>query len=135
MRNLTAPVIPQELWETAKDRMVSVYKDSSNLALCLAILEAFSLTNKRKYRSDLGMFLHESNIEDFFTNDNRDIVVSLHLHPHPLQQKWEYSSSCAQFAAQTDWQTPQYFWRFYNCPAAHIFSHFPALKIPQNSGS
>lgn len=75
-KELTAPVIPQELWETAKDRMVSVYKDSSNLALCLAILEAFSLTNKRKYRSDLEMFLHESNIEDFFTNDNCDIVVS-----------------------------------------------------------
>lgn len=75
-KELTAPVIPQELWEATKDRMVSVYKNSSNLALCLAILEAFVLENKRKYRSDLEIFLHESNIEDFFINDNQDIVVS-----------------------------------------------------------
>lgn len=75
-KELAAPVIPQELWDAAKDRMASVYKDSSNLALCLTILEAFALENKRKYRSDFEMFLHESNIEDFFINDNRDIVVS-----------------------------------------------------------
>ncbi len=73
---LDTPVIPQELWDAAKDRMASVYQDSSNLALCLAILEAFELANKRKYRSDLEVFLHESNIEDFFNNDNRDVVVS-----------------------------------------------------------
>ncbi len=75
-KELTAPVIPQELWDVTKDRMISVYKNSSNLALCLAILEAFVLENKRKYRSDLEIFLHESNIEDFFINDNQDIVVS-----------------------------------------------------------
>ncbi len=75
-KELVTPVIPQELWEEAKDRMAEVYKDSSNLWLCLAILEAFSLANKRKYRSDLEVFLHESNIEDFFENDNRDVVVS-----------------------------------------------------------
>lgn len=75
-KGLETPVIPQERWEEARDRMAAVYKDSSNLALCLAILEAFALANKRKYRSDLEVFLHESNIEDFFSNDNRDVVVS-----------------------------------------------------------
>lgn len=75
-KELVTPVIPQDLWEEAKNRMAAVYKDSSNLALCLAILEAFELANRRKYRSDLEVFLHESNIEDFFRNDNRDVVVS-----------------------------------------------------------
>lgn len=70
------PVISQELWEGAKNRMAAVYRDSSNLALCLAILEAFELANKRKYQSDLEVFLHESNIEDFFRNDSSDVVVS-----------------------------------------------------------
>ncbi len=75
-KELDTPVIPQKLWDAARDRMASVYQDSTNLALCLAILEAFALANKRKYRSDLEVFLHESNIEDFFENDSRDVVVS-----------------------------------------------------------
>lgn len=76
MKRLETPIIPDELWEEARDRMTMVYKDSSNLALCLAILEAFALANRRKYRSDLEVFLHESGIEDFFRNDNCDVVVS-----------------------------------------------------------
>lgn len=76
MKRLETPIIPDELWEEARDRMAMVYKDSSNLALCLAILEAFALANRRKYRSDLEVFLHESGIEDFFRNDNCDVVVS-----------------------------------------------------------
>lgn len=76
LNGLETHVIPQERWDEARDRMAEVYKDSSNLALCLAILEAFALANRRKYRSDLEVFLHESNIEDFFRNDNRDVVVS-----------------------------------------------------------
>ncbi len=39
--------------------MTMVYKDSSNLR-CACILEAFALANRRKYRSDLEVFLHES---------------------------------------------------------------------------
>ncbi len=76
MKRLETPIIPDELWEEARDSMTMVYKDSSNLALCLAILEAFALANRRKYRSDLEVFLHESGIEDFFRNDNCDVVVS-----------------------------------------------------------
>ena len=76
MKRLETPIIPDELWEEARDRMTMVYKDSSNLALCLAVLEAFALANRRKYRSDLEVFLHESGIEDFFRNDNCDVVVS-----------------------------------------------------------
>lgn len=76
MKRLETPIIPDELWEEARDRMAMVYKDSSNLALCLAILEAFALANRRKYRSDLEVFLHESGIEDFFRNDNCDVAVS-----------------------------------------------------------
>lgn len=76
MKRLETPIIPDGLWDEARDRMALVYKDSSNLALCLVILDAFALANKRKYRSDLEVFLHESNIEDFFRNDNRDVVVS-----------------------------------------------------------
>ncbi len=75
-KELATPVISQELWDAAKDSMASVYRNSSNLALCLAILEAFSLANERKYRSDLEMFLHESNIEDFIVGDKHDVVVS-----------------------------------------------------------
>lgn len=73
---LAAPIIPQNLWDEAKDRMALLYRDSSNLTLCLNILEAFALANEKKYKSDLEMFLHESNIEDFFSADSGEIVVS-----------------------------------------------------------
>jgi len=75
-KNLTTPIIPDEKWEEAKGRMQATYGDSSNLALCMGILETFELANKRKYKSDLEIFLHESNIEDFFRNDKGDVVVS-----------------------------------------------------------
>lgn len=73
---LKTPIIPDEKWENAKSRLARYYEKSSNLALCLTILEVFEQSNKRKYKSDLEAFLHESKLEDFFENENGDIVVS-----------------------------------------------------------
>ncbi len=75
-KGLTTPIISDEKWEDAKSRMERYYEQSSNLALCLTILEAFEQSNKRKYKSDLEAFLHESKLEDFFQNENGDVVVS-----------------------------------------------------------
>ncbi|MDE7478732.1 MAG: RecQ family ATP-dependent DNA helicase, partial [Lachnospiraceae bacterium] len=75
-KNLTTPIIPEEIWKEAKNRMETVYEGSSNFALCMVILEAFEQANIKKYKSDLEVFLHESKIEDFFRNDSGDVIVS-----------------------------------------------------------
>lgn len=75
-KDLTTPIISDAKWEDAKSRMARYYERSSNLALCLTILAVFEQSNKRKYKSDLEAFLHESKLEDFFQNENGDVVVS-----------------------------------------------------------
>lgn len=75
-KDLTTPVIADEKWEEAKNKMLHFYKDSSNLELCRIMLETFELTNRKKYKSDLELFLHESKLEDFFQNDNAEVIVS-----------------------------------------------------------
>ena len=75
-KDLATPIISDEKWEEAKNRLIQFYGQSSNLALCLTILEVFEQSNKKKYKSDLETFLHESKLEDFFQNENGDVVVS-----------------------------------------------------------
>lgn len=66
-KNLSTPVIDEESWEDAKNAMVTYYKNSANLELCLKMLEAFELANRKKYKSDFELFLHESRL---FYNGN-----------------------------------------------------------------
>jgi len=75
-KDLATPIISDEKWEEAKSRLIRYYEKSSNLALCLTVLETFEQSNKKKYKSDLESFLHESKLEDFFENENGDVVVS-----------------------------------------------------------
>lgn len=75
-KDLSSPIIDEERWNEAKNKLKQQYKDSSNLKLCLDILETFEWTNKKKYKSDLELFLHESRIEDFFQSEYSEVVVS-----------------------------------------------------------
>ena len=73
----SSPLISDDKWESAKQDLASLYGSSSNLPLCQSILEAFELANpKGKYQSDFEIFLHESKIEDFASDENGAIVVS-----------------------------------------------------------
>lgn len=75
-RDPETPTIPEESWIEAKRKLIDRYRDSTNLALCLFILQAFELGNLKKYRSDFEMFLHESRIEDFIQGANGKVLVS-----------------------------------------------------------
>ena len=46
------------------------------MPIIMNILKTFEETNEKKYRTDLEMFLHESKIEDFYTNDKGVITIS-----------------------------------------------------------
>lgn len=75
-KDLQTPVIPEERWIQAKEKLCDYYRDSRNLALCLSILQAFELGKLKKYQSDFELFLHESKMEDFIQNEAGKVLVS-----------------------------------------------------------
>lgn len=71
-----SPTISDELWSKAKEALKNDYRDSECLPLCLNMLEDFELSNERKYKTDLEMFLHESQLEDFYRDEQGVVTVS-----------------------------------------------------------
>lgn len=71
-----SPVISNEQWDSAVKALREYYCNSACLPIILNILHTFEKTNEKKYRTDFEMFLHESNIEDFYTNEQGVITIS-----------------------------------------------------------
>jgi ATP-dependent DNA helicase RecQ len=70
-------VINDELWAKAKRELERSFSRSSKLELCKSIIHDFEATNtKKKYLSDLEVFIRESKLEDFFTETGEIIFVS-----------------------------------------------------------
>ncbi len=70
------PVISDQRWQDAMDALEKRYRNSACLPVILSILHTFEETNERKYRTDLEMFLHESKLEDFYTDEQGVITIS-----------------------------------------------------------
>ncbi len=71
-----SPVISNEQWDSAVEALQEYYCNSACLPIILNILNTFEKTNEKKYRTDFEMFLHESKIEDFYTNEQGVITIS-----------------------------------------------------------
>ncbi|HBF19522.1 MAG TPA: RecQ family ATP-dependent DNA helicase, partial [Cryomorphaceae bacterium] len=70
-------LIAAEDWEHAKKALKDQFRNSTKLPLCLNLLEDFETTHpKRKYRSDLEVFIRESKLEDFYHAGSETIMVS-----------------------------------------------------------
>lgn len=70
-------VISDEVWENAKRELVNKFRNSTKLEICKNIIKDFEATNpKRKYKSDLEVFIRESKFEDFFNENGETIYVS-----------------------------------------------------------
>src|SRR5690606_12587467 len=53
------------------------FRNSQKLALCKNIIKDFeALHSKRKYKSDFEVFIRESKLEDFFSEDGQTVFVS-----------------------------------------------------------
>lgn len=74
--NRESKVISDDNWNAAKERLSSVYHDSSCLDICLNMLNNFESINRTKFRTDLEEFIKESKYEDFYNDDKEDILVS-----------------------------------------------------------
>lgn len=70
-------VISDEIWAAAKRELRNKFQQSSKLEVCNNIIRDFEATNpKRKYKSDLEVFIRESKLEDFFNENGETIFVS-----------------------------------------------------------
>lgn len=75
-KQLQTPLIPNELWEDAKNATYSTYKNSQSLSYIKRCIELFEQTNKAKYASDFKEFVFESSVEDFCDISGAEIVIS-----------------------------------------------------------
>jgi ATP-dependent DNA helicase RecQ len=77
--NLTDDVytMTDEIWLTAKREVVNKYRHSTKLEILGNIIKEFEASNlKKKYKSDLEVFIRESKLEDFYSENGETIFVS-----------------------------------------------------------
>lgn len=69
--------ISDEVWLTAKREVVNKYRHSTKLHILGNIIKEFEASNpKKKYKSDLEVFIRESKLEDFYNESSEIIFVS-----------------------------------------------------------
>lgn len=71
-----SPVIPDNVWEMAKNKTFAIYADSSSLQYLQRCISLFEQTNRAKYHTDFKEFVFESSVEDFCDLSGADVVVS-----------------------------------------------------------
>ena len=76
LKETKSPIIPDDIWETAKHQTYQKYASSLALQYLHRSLQIFEQTNRAKYYSDLKEFVFESSVEDFSDITESDIVVS-----------------------------------------------------------
>jgi ATP-dependent DNA helicase RecQ len=70
-------IINEENWVNAKQELITKFRHSKKLEVCCNIIKDFEETNpKKKYKSDLEVFIRESKLEDFFNENGESIFVS-----------------------------------------------------------
>jgi ATP-dependent DNA helicase RecQ len=70
-------IIDDEVWDNAKRELNKKFRISTKLEVCNSIISDYEATNpKRRYRSDLELFIRESKLEDFFNQNGESIFVS-----------------------------------------------------------
>ncbi len=69
--------ISEDNWKAAKRKLWDNFKDSTKIDVCINLIKDFELSNpKKKYRSDLEVFVKESKLEDFISTNGETIFVS-----------------------------------------------------------
>lgn len=70
-------IISDDLWANAKRELLNKFRNSNKIEICSNIIKEFEATNtKKKYKSDLEVFIRESKLEDFYSQNNEIIIVS-----------------------------------------------------------
>lgn len=70
-------IISDQNWRTAKLQLKNKFKVSPNFEICVNLIKDFELSNpKKKYQSDVEIFIRESKIEDFINSKVETILIS-----------------------------------------------------------
>ncbi len=77
---LRTPVIPDFIWNNAKRKLFSLYKDSTCLENIARLISDFERVHSVKYRSDIDEFIRESNYEDFYEENDLDTIYVSTIH-------------------------------------------------------
>lgn len=73
-------MINDDIWNNAVQQLRRKFQTCNKLEICNNIIRDFEATNpKKKYKSDLEVFIRESKLEDFF-NENGETVFVLTIH-------------------------------------------------------
>lgn len=75
-KQVSTPLIPDELWEKAKGATFAAYEGSLGLPYVKRCVELFEEINRMKYFTDFKEFVFESSMEDFCDVSGADVVVS-----------------------------------------------------------
>jgi len=70
-------IIDDDTWDSAKRALNSRFQFSTMLDVCNNMIRDFEITNpKRRYKSDLEIFIRESKLQDFFNEKGETLFVS-----------------------------------------------------------
>ena len=70
-------IISDDVWANAKSEMRKKFQQSSKFEVCNNLIKDFEESNpKKKYKSDLEVFVRESKLEDFYNENGETIFVS-----------------------------------------------------------
>lgn len=75
-KSLSSPIISNENWENAKQKLFEKYQSSSCLDNVRNFILEFETLNKQKYFSDLQECVNESQYEDYYAKNSNYIFVS-----------------------------------------------------------
>ena len=76
LRRLQSPVISDDVWNMARQKLTETYAASTALSSCLRLINDFETINREKYFSDLEAFIQESGYEDFYGEEQGAVTVS-----------------------------------------------------------
>ena len=79
-RNLHSPVISDDIWKNAKKELFSGYHNSACIDNVRRLILDFEATHSVKYRSDFEEFLNESKFEDFYDEQDQEVIYVSTIH-------------------------------------------------------
>lgn len=79
-RKLHTPIISDEIWENAKKELFNNYSDSACIDNVKRMILDFEATHSPKYRSDFEEFISESTFEDFYDDQDPEIIYVSTIH-------------------------------------------------------
>lgn len=101
-KELPSPVISDEIWKGAKEKILGSYHNSACIENVKRLLSDFEATHSVKYRSDFEEFINESGFEDFYDEREQETVYVSTIHKSKGREFDNVYIMLKNFACKTD---------------------------------